>query len=140
MPNTTKHFVMEEIYCLPHASYTKKTGRISLSPMQAGPHAVLFFSDAHTFYDGSNDFISQRFAIIVGGIVLDSDGPWVKYVPKILDNDRAEKKFYPLLQSNHTSINSSITKGQLKSLLGEHNAETPIPKEGKLNYNTSLRQ
>ncbi|RDL40149.1 uncharacterized protein BP5553_00128 [Venustampulla echinocandica] len=43
-PKDNLNYILEEVYCLPHARYSAEDGEVTLSEMKEGPHAVLFFT------------------------------------------------------------------------------------------------
>lgn len=125
MPDSSEHFRLDEVYCLPHASYSHESGQIMLSEMQAGPHAVFIFAEDPK--DAGP--VPKLFAIIIGGALFNPDTAWVTYVEDILNDDSAEPDFHHLLKYERLSIRFLKTRSQLKNLLEKHDAMSVIPKK-----------
>jgi len=148
IPNITHNlnYVLEEVYCLPHARYSAQDGDISFSAMRDGPQAVLFFrqkstqirnyetlrTEAEARYGMGTDLTinydewnsgQTRFAIILGRDTNDSgDGCWMKLF-HILDEKRADENFHYILRWRAELVQHCMTRSQLISAITDPKLE-----------------
>ena len=130
MLGCTANFLLEEVFCLQHATFSNNTGQITLSKMQDGPHAALFFTENNLSVHGEFGVNTTiRFAIIIGGDICRSKGAWIICVPGILGDHHGGKDFQNMLDYNPDLEKSSfVTKGHLKSYLKKTNTIIATPK------------
>ena len=129
MLRCTTHFKLEEVFCLRHAKFSANTGQITLSRMQDGPHAALFFIESDPPFHGRR--ITKpaiRFAIIIGGDISRSNGAWVVCVPSILSDHYDDKNIQNMLDYNpDLEMSSFITKNYLKRYLKKADTLIAMP-------------
>ncbi|KAI1305096.1 heterokaryon incompatibility protein-domain-containing protein [Xylaria venustula] len=120
VPNKTRKrkqdpFLLDEVFCLPHAKYHPVKHSIA-SSHRRGPHAVLFFTTSAALdrkmrsVDGV--FPIHCFAIILGS----SKYPWSIFIPILRDN-HADADFHSILQEATEMARYCMTKKQLKDRL-----------------------
>lgn len=129
VPNENKdRFLLDEVYCLPHASYSSSSRTISPLGDPEGPHAALFFVPnpwvEQNLASLGRDQISNEneavfpFAIIVGSSADIAGKHWVAFIPILRDHD-ADRDFHGWLHRDGKLARSCMTKGQLLHRLNE---------------------
>ncbi|KAK8859713.1 hypothetical protein PGQ11_010447 [Apiospora arundinis] len=122
------HFGVEEVYCLPHATYSREERRISFPAGHKGPHGAIFFTPARQMtpwsgYDGSfghsKTELDFPFAIVFGLDVDHLEGSHEYAFVPILGPGSADADFHMLLQTDKVLVKSCMTKKQLKDWLTE---------------------
>ncbi|KAI3325662.1 heterokaryon incompatibility protein-domain-containing protein [Xylariaceae sp. AK1471] len=133
VPNRTRprkhdHFVLDEVYCLPHARYTPSKHSIAYSPMHWGPLAVLFFVSSTTFVKKRQTlkgiFPLHCFAVVLGSFRY----PWTGFVP-ILRDKHADADFHEIIRADNEMARYCMTKNQLKDRISRgKEADSFLPK------------
>ncbi|KAI1170399.1 heterokaryon incompatibility protein-domain-containing protein [Nemania sp. FL0916] len=113
-------FVLDEVFCLPHASYNQTEHSISLSPSKSGPHTALFFSSSAMFEEkaqsraqpGTGIFPMRSFAVVLGV----SKYPWTVFIP-ILRDAHEDEDFHRILNGAAKMVTWCMRKDDLKQKL-----------------------
>ncbi|KAK8058001.1 HET-domain-containing protein [Apiospora phragmitis] len=126
---TEDHFGVDEVHCLPHATYSREERRISFPAGHKGPHAAIFFTPVHRMkpwsgYDGSFGHSKAEadfsFAIVVGlDISFEGTGTHAYAFVPILGSQTADADFHRIFRTNERLIRCCMTKEQLKRRLAE---------------------
>ncbi|KAI0506384.1 hypothetical protein F5B22DRAFT_650774 [Xylaria bambusicola] len=106
-------YVLDDVLCLPHATYHPIEHSISIPPGHRGTHAALFFTFSAAF-DKKSQSVDGIFPIRCFAIVLGtSKYPWMVFVP-ILRDAQADTDFHEVLQHATGLARFCMTKRQLK--------------------------
>lgn len=106
-------FVIDEVYCLPHATYSPTERRIEFPVGHTGPHGVIFFTPRpHTEPRLSQHLRYSRpisFAIVLG----QSSEPEYAFVP-LLASESPHEDFHLIFHMDKRLVSHCMTKAQLK--------------------------
>ncbi|KAI0433185.1 heterokaryon incompatibility protein-domain-containing protein [Xylaria sp. FL1042] len=131
-PNATRKrkqdpFLLDEVFCLPHASYHPAEHSITLSSDHRGPHAALFFASSATL-DRKRQSVHGVFPILSFAIILGSSRyPWAIFVP-ILRDAHADADFHEVLREITEMAKHCMTKSQLKERLFQDDRTAFLPR------------
>jgi hypothetical protein len=117
------YFFLEDVYCSPHATYYRDTGRLILSEIRASAHAAFLFRP-----NRRPDVIIRlqrysSFAIIVGGDPGHQSASWVKYfdiVPEEEAHSRKKAGEIPMSWATKGQLSSWISNRDTHLAAGEH--------------------
>ncbi|KAI1756201.1 heterokaryon incompatibility protein-domain-containing protein [Xylaria castorea] len=131
VPNATQtkkqdHFVLDEVYCSPHARYSSAEHSIVFSPEHRGLQAALIFTSS-PILDRKRQSLDGIFPVRCFAVVLgySSLGPWTIFVP-ILRDGHADADFHEILRANTELaawVACCMTQGQLKERLCKNQME-----------------
>jgi hypothetical protein len=137
------NYILEDVYCLPHAQYSAVDTEIALTEKKEGPHTILFFAkyfrdpeivqpEEHlpTFGDAiimekiiELNSRQPRFAVVLGRDKTDYDyGSWLEFF-YILDEKEADQDFDFLLKRNPDLVRRCAKKSQIISALTGSNSK-----------------
>lgn len=110
-PDHERLYVLDEVHCLPHATYSPENRTMTLSATRQGPHATLFFTMK---FQPVRDF---KIAVVIGGnMTTDEYGLWTKCV-LVLDEKEADEDFKRYINAGGDLIRCCATKSQLNEYL-----------------------
>lgn len=145
VPSSADDFVLEEVYCLPHAKYSTEDGTVTLSERREGPHAVLFFTEKI-----KNPEVSERnptsttppsqtrFALILGGDTTSCESAWTSYID-ILGENSADEDFHRLLHRKGELVKYCMTRNQIISSLADNEAEKSFLQHREMHIRRTIK-
>jgi hypothetical protein len=111
-------FILDEVYCLPHASYIPSDHSIAPSSKIRGPQAALFFTPS-AMLDKKRQSLQGEFPLHCFAIVLGyskRSHPWGAFVP-ILRKSHVDADFHEIIRSSTGMARHCMTRTQLKDRL-----------------------
>ncbi|KAI1352045.1 heterokaryon incompatibility protein-domain-containing protein [Xylaria sp. FL0043] len=132
VPNGTRKrrqdpFLLDEVFCLPHANYHPAEHSITISSDHRGPHAALFFASSTTL-ERLRRSVPGVFPILSFAIILGSSKyPWAIFVP-ILRDAHADADFHEILRETTEMAKHCMTKYQLKEKLFRDDMTALLPR------------
>lgn len=133
------NYLLDEVFCLPHAQYSAADGEITLTEYKTGPFAVLFFASNFPA-DRISDILftssrllkrkvkdrhsrRPRFAVILSIKTTSTSNPFSVTFLHILNGEFAAEDFHFLLNRDPTSIRYCMTTTQTKSLIAANHRQ-----------------
>jgi hypothetical protein len=147
VPSSTDDFVLEDVYCLPHAKYSAKDGTVTLSASREGPHAVLFFTEESKNQEVSEENPTSttpppsqtRFALILGGDTTSFKSVWTSYID-ILGENSADEDFHRLLHRKGELVKYCMTRNQIISSLADDEAEKTFLQHREMHIRRKIQE
>ncbi|KAI0468214.1 heterokaryon incompatibility protein-domain-containing protein [Xylaria cf. heliscus] len=119
VPNTTRirkqdQFVLDEVYCAPHARYDPTEHSIAFSSKHRGIQGALFFTSS-SILDKKRKSVVGVYPIHCFAVVLSNSsfGPRTIFIPIVRDA-HADEDFHKMLSADGELARRCMTKSQLK--------------------------
>lgn len=140
-------FLLENVHCLPHATFSATDGTVTLSEIRQGPHVVMFFT-TKTWYKLNRfnvrnvryfENIPKRFAVILGGEATRLDGAWATYID-VLGDATADEDFYRLFNTSGRLVANCGTRNQIISSLTDCTTDNPLLRHRKQHIQRTIKK